>query len=108
MTHPGEIEFFLAHARHGTPVTELIYVAGTRWKIEENNETGKDLLGLTQYQVRTWPGWQRHVTIVMLALAFLAVTRARLPDDPPQDPPGQDDDQGKDHAHRTARHPSPS
>ncbi len=84
-----------------------------RWKIEENNETGKDLLGLTQYQVRSWTGWHRHVTTVMLALAFLAVTRAHLPgDDPPGHPDDthdQDDDQGKEHAHRTAHpHPTPS
>ncbi|GAB2940492.1 hypothetical protein ACFMQL_14585 [Nonomuraea fastidiosa] len=54
---------------------ELIAVAGLRWKVEENNEAGKDLLGLTDYQVRTWVGWHRHVTTVMLALAFLAVSR---------------------------------
>lgn len=43
----------------------------------ENNETGKDLLGLTQYQVRSWTGRHRHITTVMLALAFLAITRAQ-------------------------------
>ncbi len=72
---PSEAEFFLAHAPAGTAVTELIDAAGMRWKIEENNEHGKDLLGLTQYQVRKWTPWHRHVTIAMLALAFLAVTR---------------------------------
>ncbi|MEV0312287.1 IS701 family transposase [Nonomuraea fuscirosea] len=76
---PSEVEFFLAHAPAGTAVTELIDAAGMRWKSEENNEHGKDLLGLTQYQVRKWTPWHRHVTIAMLALAFLAVTRATLP-----------------------------
>ncbi|WP_425464806.1 IS701 family transposase [Nonomuraea terrae] len=74
-----EVEFFLAHAPAGTPVPELIDAAGMRWKIEENNEHGKDLLGLTQYQVRKWTPWHRHVTIALLALAFLAVMRAALP-----------------------------
>ncbi|MGJ6970120.1 IS701 family transposase [Streptosporangium sp. G11] len=76
---PTEVEFFLAHAPVGTAVSELIDAAGMRWKIEENNEQGKDLLGLTSYQVRKWTPWHRHVTIAMLALAFLAVTRATLP-----------------------------
>ncbi len=93
---PAEIEFFLAHAPLGIPVTELIKLAGLRWKIEENNALSKDLLGLTQYQVRKWTPWHRHVTTVMLALAFLAVTQAALPND--NDTPA---DQGKD------RQPSP-
>ncbi|QYC39093.1 hypothetical protein Nocox_07340 [Nonomuraea coxensis DSM 45129] len=100
ISHPTDVEFFLAHARIGTPVPELIAVAGLRWKIEENNETGKDLLGLTDYQVRTWVGWHRHVTTAMLALAFLAVSRARL-DDPVPGEHGTSTalsaDQGKDH-----------
>ncbi|GAA2909481.1 IS701 family transposase [Streptosporangium fragile] len=99
VSSPGDIELFLAHAIRGTTISTLISAAGMRWKIEENNEHGKDLLGLTEYQVRTWEGWHRHVTAVMLALAFLTVTRSRLPDD---DAPGQRDDQGKDQAHRTA------
>ncbi|WP_433412693.1 IS701 family transposase [Microtetraspora malaysiensis] len=75
---PAEIEFFLAHAIEGTAISKLIQIAGMRWKIEEYNEYGKDLLGLTQYQVRKWTPWHRHVTTVMLALAFLTVTRAHL------------------------------
>ncbi|MCA1674142.1 MAG: IS701 family transposase, partial [Actinobacteria bacterium] len=54
---PIEIEFFLTHAPEPTPIPELVAVAGMRWKIEENNEQGKDLLGLNEYQVRKWtPG----------------------------------------------------
>ncbi|MEU9837575.1 IS701 family transposase [Streptosporangium sp. NPDC048047] len=98
---PAEVEFFLAHAPTATPITELIGVAGARWKIEENNETGKDLLGLTQYQVRKWDGWHRHVTCVMLALAFLAVSHAHLDGRPrPEQAPfviSAGPGQGKDH-----------
>ena len=54
---PSEIEFFLAHAPDPTPIPELIAVAGKRWKIEENDGQGKDLLGLDQYQVRKWTPW---------------------------------------------------
>jgi SRSO17 transposase len=80
---PAEIEFFLAHAPDPTPIPELIAVAGMRWKIEENNAQGKDLLGLDQYQVRKWTPWHRHVTACMLAHAFLAATRAQLGKDQP-------------------------
>jgi hypothetical protein len=79
---PTELEFFLAHAPEPTPIPELIAVAGMRWKIEENNGQGKDLLGLDQYQVRKWTPWHRHVTACMLAHAFLAATRAGLGKDP--------------------------
>ncbi|WP_406318928.1 hypothetical protein OHA77_16370 [Streptosporangium sp. NBC_01639] len=79
VSDPAEVEFFLAHALAGTPVTELIGVAGLCWKIEENNETGKDLLGLTEYRVRKRDGWHRHVTTAMLALAFsLSAAHSRL------------------------------
>lgn len=88
VSDPTDAEYFLAHARIGAPIGELIAVAGMRWKIEENNEHGKDLLGLDEYQVRKWVPWHRHVTCCMLATAFLAVTRARLPDH-------DNDDQGK-------------
>ncbi len=76
--NPRRPGFFLAHAPEPTPVPELIAVAGMRWKIEENNEQGKDLLGLNEYQVRKWVPSHRHVTCPMLAHAFLAVTRAQL------------------------------
>jgi SRSO17 transposase len=78
VTDPTELEFFLAHAPAHTPIPELIAVAGMRWKIEENNGQGKDLLGLDQYQVRKWTLWHRHVSACMLAHAFLAATRAKL------------------------------
>ena len=79
--HPDgiyEIEYFLVHARTGTRIPAMIAAAGLRWNIEDDNKTGKDLLGLDHYQVRNWTPWHRHVSICMLAHAFLAVTRAGL------------------------------
>ncbi len=79
--HPDgiyEVEYFLVHARTGTRIPAMIGAAGLRWNIEDDNKTGKDLLGLDQYQVRNWTPWHRHVSICMLAHAFLAVTRAGL------------------------------
>ncbi len=73
-----EVEYFLVHARTGTPIPRMITSAGLRWNIEDDNRAGKDLLGLDHYQVRKWTPWHRHVTTCMLAHAFLAVTRANL------------------------------
>ena len=52
-------------------------VAGTRWAIEESFEGAKGQVGLDQYEVRRWVGWYRHITLVMLAQAFLVVTRCQ-------------------------------
>jgi SRSO17 transposase len=78
--HP---EGILVHAPIGTPIPKMIKAAGLRWNIEDDNKIGKDQLGLDQYQVRKWKSWHRHVTLCMLAHAFLAVTRANLGKDHP-------------------------
>jgi SRSO17 transposase len=51
-------------------------VAGQRWTIEECFEAGKQEVGLGDYEIRSWQGWYRHITLAMLALAFLAALRA--------------------------------
>jgi hypothetical protein len=53
-------------------------VAGRRWLVEECFEAAKQEVGLADYEVRSWHGWHRHVTLAMLALALLAGLRARL------------------------------
>jgi SRSO17 transposase len=83
--HPDgiyEVEYFLVHAPASTPVPAMILAAGLRWNIEDDNKAGKDQLGLDQYHVRRWTPWHRHVTISMLAQAFLAVTRSGLGKEP--------------------------
>ena len=50
---------------------ELVKVAGIRWAIEECFEEAKGVVGLDQYEVRKWEGWYRHVTLAMLAHAYL-------------------------------------
>ena len=52
-------------------------MAGTRWAIEESFQIAKDDLGLDQYEVRSWQGWHRHVTLVMLVQAYLTALRAQ-------------------------------
>lgn len=71
-----EIAYYLAYGPADTDVAELIRVAGSRWAIEECFQAAKNETGLDQYEVRRYPGWYRHVTLAMLAHAFLAVQAA--------------------------------
>jgi hypothetical protein len=70
-----ELAFYLTHAPAETSLADLVRVAGKRWTIEAAFETAKGEVGLDQYEVRTWTGWHRHITLAMMALAFLTVTR---------------------------------
>lgn len=67
---PSLLWFFLVTAPVGTTLSAMVAAWGARWHIEEEFEAGKDL-GLDRYQVRSFTGWYRHVTFVLLALAFL-------------------------------------
>ena len=73
----GELAYYVIFAPAGTSLPTLVMVAGQRWTIEECFELGKSEVGLDEYEVRHWPGWYRHITLSMLALAFLTVTRSR-------------------------------
>jgi SRSO17 transposase len=77
---PSELAYYVCFAPADTSLVTLVQVAGRRWRVEEAFEQAKGEVGLDHYQVRQYPAWYRHVTLAMVALAFLAVTRARLPD----------------------------
>ena len=72
---PKEFTFYLTLSPTGTRLAELVRVAGTRWTIESCFEAAKGEVGLDQYEVRSWTGWHRHITLAMLAHAYLAVLR---------------------------------
>lgn len=55
---------------------EVVEAAGLRWHIESGFEQAKQEVGLDEYEVRQWGGWQRFITLGLLAHAFLAVQRA--------------------------------
>lgn len=57
-----------------TTARELVRIAGARWAIEEYFQAAKNECGLDQYEVRRYVGWYRHITLAMLAHAFLAGT----------------------------------
>ena len=72
---PEELAYYVCYGPAGTALEELARVAGTRWAIEECFEEAKGQVGLDQYEVRRWDGWYRHITLAMLAQAYLAVIR---------------------------------
>lgn len=69
----GALYFSLCWSPQPVPLSELVRVAGTRWFIEECFQAAKGQVGLDPYQVRHWAAWHRHITLAMLALAFLTV-----------------------------------
>jgi SRSO17 transposase len=73
---PTEWAYYLAHGPAETPVEELIRIAGRRWAIEDSFEAAKGEVGLDEYEVRKWDGWYRHITLCLLAHAYLVVLRS--------------------------------
>ena len=75
LAKPGELAYYLCFGPAETTLAELVRVAGTRWAIEECFEEAKGEAGLDQYEVRRWDGWHRHITLAMLAHAYLTVIK---------------------------------
>lgn len=74
---PQKVAYYLASAAAGIPVAELVRVAGLRWTVERCFQSAKGEVGPDHYEVRTWQGWYRHITLSLLAHAFLSVMRQR-------------------------------
>jgi SRSO17 transposase len=75
--NPTERAYYLCAAPAEATAEDLAVAAGHRWAIESCFEAGKQETGLDEYEVRNWAGWYRHMTLSMLALAFLAAVRAQ-------------------------------
>ena len=85
---PNELAYYLVWAPPDTSLPIMVQAIGSRWHIEEDLEASKDL-GLDQYEVRSYLGWYRHITLVLLASAFLLTicVQAREAGDPPAEAP---------------------
>ena len=70
LDNPSELAYYLVFAPPDTPLATIVQAIGARWRIEEDLEATKDL-GLDHYEVRSYVGWYRHITLVLLAYAFL-------------------------------------
>ena len=75
LTQPEELAYYVCFGPPDAGLAELVRVAGSRRSIEECFEEAKGQVGLDQYEVRRWDGWYRHITLAMLAHAYLAVIR---------------------------------
>lgn len=73
----GDMAYFSTWCPAGTTIRGLVKVEGHRWAIEDSFETAKNELGLDHNETRSWHGWHRHVSLVMLAFAMLAAIRHR-------------------------------
>jgi SRSO17 transposase len=78
ISDPDDLAYFFTKAPRRTHLKTLVRIAGSRWAIEECFEQAKQETGLDEYEVRSWIGWHRHITLSMLAHATLAVIRSRI------------------------------
>jgi SRSO17 transposase len=77
LADPEEIAYYACYGPRRSSTADLAWVAGSRWHIEECVQQAKGEAGLDHYQVRTWRAWYAHITLSMLALAWLAASRAQ-------------------------------
>ena len=76
VSDPTERAYYRVFGPAGTPVAEMVRAAGGRWAVEVAFEEAKGQVGLDHYEVRRWDAWHRHITLALLAHAFLVATRA--------------------------------
>lgn len=74
ISKPTELAYYIVHTRTPVALAELVRVAGSRWAVEETFQFAKNETGLDHYQVRKYDAWYRHITLSMLAAAFLTIT----------------------------------
>ena len=77
LSDPHDLSYYFVFGPPATTLHEMVQASGSRWRIEEDFENAKDM-GLDHYEVRSWIGWYRHITLVMLAHAFLTGVCAQL------------------------------
>ena len=97
---PANLAYVLVFAPTGTTLAEMAQAIGTRWTVEQCFEEGKAEVGLDHYEVRSWQGWYRHITLCMLAHAFLVVLRTQSQAQMPTD----QQDEGKKRSHPSLPH----
>ncbi len=75
MNDPTEVAYYLSSAAEDTPLLRLAQVASSRYAVEQVIEEGKGETGLDEYEVRYWHSWYRHITLSMMAHAWLVSIR---------------------------------
>jgi SRSO17 transposase len=77
ISDPSEIAYYICYGPRRSTLVDLAWIAGSRWHVEECFQQAKGEAGLDHYQVRTWRAWYAHITLSMLALAWLAASRSQ-------------------------------
>jgi len=75
MNTDGEIKYFLSNAPENMPFENMVRVSKMRWTIEQLFQEGKSYLGLDKYEMRSYPGWHRHMALVNVTMHFLLTVR---------------------------------
>lgn len=76
LSDPTDVVFYLVFAPSQTSIQDIVLAWGARWTIEECFESAKGEVGLDHYEVRSYRGWYRHMTLVMIAHSILVISRA--------------------------------
>lgn len=97
----GKLAYYVCYGPPGTALQDMARVAGLRWTVEECFEAAKGEVGLDQYEVRSWHGWYRHITLAMVAHAYLAALCAEAAPAPVKKkmPPGPMYEWKRQHLH---------
>ena len=77
ISDPEEIAYYACYGPRRSSTVDLAWIAGSRWHIEECFQQAKGEAGLDHYQVRSWRAWYAHITLSMLALAWLSASKAQ-------------------------------
>jgi SRSO17 transposase len=76
---PEPAKYWLSNLPEATPIVELVRLARSRWRVEQDYRELKGALGRDHFEGRGWPGWHHHVTLVSVAHGFLTLERLRSP-----------------------------
>ena len=75
---PDDVKFFVSNASGGTPLEWLVYVAYSRWPIEQCFKEEKDELGFDHFEVRGWRSIHRHMALTQVSHLYLNKMREQL------------------------------
>ena len=73
------VKYWLSNLPQTSPLVELVGLARSRWRVEQDYRELKGALGLDHFEGRGWVGWHHHVTLVSVAHGFLTLERLRRP-----------------------------
>jgi SRSO17 transposase len=77
ISDPDDIAYYACYGPCRATVADLAWTAGSRWRTGECFQQAKNEAGLDHYQVRSWRAWYAHITLSMLALAWVAASKPR-------------------------------